>query len=243
MGDIPTYASFSLTHVHYNPNDPISYLCAWLALLPQGLCVVYATLIWSTREAEIFLMFAGQLACEAINFVLKRIIREERPKVHTGKGYGMPSSHAQFVAFFAVHLTLFLLIRHKPRQFSREKGMHNPLTFGSRAVISLGVLGTAAAVAWSRIYLSYHTSKQVLVGLIAGTICAVGWFTIVELIRSMGRLEQVLDMEIVKYFRVRDLVVVEDLPQSGWEAWEQRRKDRAAKRRLGNGEVIGKKMR
>lgn len=74
------------------------------------------TLIWSTREAEVLLMFAGQLACEAVNFALKRIIKEERPqRIHrTGKGYGMPSSHAQFVAFWAVAMALFLLVRHTP---------------------------------------------------------------------------------------------------------------------------------
>lgn len=61
-------------------------------------------------------MFAGQLACEAVNFALKRIIKEERPqRIHrTGKGYGMPSSHAQFVAFWAVAMALFLLVRHTP---------------------------------------------------------------------------------------------------------------------------------
>jgi len=102
-------ASLSLTHVHYvrpalflplspshlplalinvahdsrspqNPHDPISYLCAWLALVPQALCVIYVTLIWSTREVEILLMFAGQMGCEALNFLLKRLIKEERPK-------------------------------------------------------------------------------------------------------------------------------------------------------------------
>ena len=63
-----------------NPHDPISYLCAWLALVPQALCVIYVTLIWSTREVEILLMFAGQMGCEALNFLLKRLIKEERPK-------------------------------------------------------------------------------------------------------------------------------------------------------------------
>lgn len=29
---------------------------------------------------EVVLMFAGQLGCEAANFVLKRVIKEERPK-------------------------------------------------------------------------------------------------------------------------------------------------------------------
>jgi len=68
-----------------NPSDPLSYLCAWLALVPQALCVIYVTLIWSTREVEILLMFTGQMGCEALNFVLKRAIKEERPKRESPK--------------------------------------------------------------------------------------------------------------------------------------------------------------
>lgn len=63
-----------------NPADRVSYLCAWLALVPQGLCVIYATLIWSNREIEIMLMFVGQMGCEALNWCLKRLIKEERPQ-------------------------------------------------------------------------------------------------------------------------------------------------------------------
>ena len=73
-------ASLSLTHVHYDPSDPVSYVAAWLALVPQGLCIMYVTLIWATREVEIGMMFAGQMSCEVLNFGLKRWIREERPK-------------------------------------------------------------------------------------------------------------------------------------------------------------------
>lgn len=73
-------ASLSLTHVHYDPSDPVSYVSAWLALVPQGLCIMYVTLLWASREVEIAMMFAGQMGCEALNFGLKRLIREERPK-------------------------------------------------------------------------------------------------------------------------------------------------------------------
>ncbi|TAQ85207.1 hypothetical protein B7494_g6468 [Chlorociboria aeruginascens] len=132
MDDTPL-ASLSLTHVHYNPNDPISYFCAWLALVPQGLCVVYATLVWSTREIEILLMFGGQLACEALNFALKRLLKEERPSRMHGKGYGMPSSHSQFVAFFSISLTLFLLFRHQPK---RPTPSHTPLSLVARIGLS-----------------------------------------------------------------------------------------------------------
>ena len=68
-----------LTFIIQDASDPVSYFCAWLALAPQILSVVYATLIWSTREMEIFLMFAGQMGCEGLNFLLKRMIKGERP--------------------------------------------------------------------------------------------------------------------------------------------------------------------
>jgi dolichyldiphosphatase len=42
--------------------------------------VAYVTLILASREVEVILMFAGQMGCEAFNFALKRIIKEERPK-------------------------------------------------------------------------------------------------------------------------------------------------------------------
>lgn len=93
----PPLASLSLTHVYYvsvipvgqrqgadsvfqNPNDSLSYLSAWLALVPQALCVIYVTLIWASREMEIVMMFVGQMGCEAFNFLLKRWIKEERPR-------------------------------------------------------------------------------------------------------------------------------------------------------------------
>ena len=53
----------------------------------------------------------------ALNIVLKRAVGELRPEpshrvpnVHYNK-YGMPSTHAQFQAFYAAYLTLFLLFR------------------------------------------------------------------------------------------------------------------------------------
>ncbi|KAI1449890.1 PAP2-domain-containing protein [Annulohypoxylon stygium] len=222
MADEPVLASLSLTHVHYDPSDPISYLCAFLALVPQGLCVMYATLIWSTREIEIALLFAGQLACEAINFILKRLIKEERPRRMNGKGYGMPSSHAQFVAYFAVSVALFLLLRHQPPSPRVRRRNHTPMSMLERAAWSAVVAGMAAAVAWSRIYLNYHTEKQVFVGFAAGTVSALGWFVITAMVRRSGWLAWGLETPVAKFFRIRDLVVEEDLCQAGWEKWDDK---------------------
>jgi len=192
-------------------------------------------------------MFAGQLACEAANFVLKRLIKEERPpRIQvTGKGYGMPSSHAQFAAFWAVSLGLFLVARHRPRARAAsptavrirqaaaagssgaridlaalEHYAHQPWSVLERVVASIGALGLAGAVAWSRTYLGYHTPKQVLVGSAAGAVCAVGWFAVTSVARQTGLLAWLLETPVARSLRIRDLVVEEDLCQAGWEKWE-----------------------
>ncbi|EXA50529.1 dolichyldiphosphatase [Fusarium oxysporum f. sp. raphani 54005] len=219
-------ASLSVTHVYYDPNDHISLACAYLALLPQALCVVYATLVLFTREVEVALMFLGQLACEVLNFALKRLIKEERPRRIHGKGYGMPSSHAQFVAFWSVSLALFLLVRHKPphvHQVRAESGLHRPWSVLERVAVSVAGAAIAAATAWSRVYLNYHTPKQVVVGSVAGVISALGWFLIVATVRQTGWLNWALETPLARAFRVRDLVTEEDMCQAGWEKWEKRR--------------------
>lgn len=184
------------------------------------------------------------MGCEALNWILKRVIKEERPlrklPVHTpqppvtnsdagmnGKGYGMPSSHAQFVSFFAISMLLFLLVRHNPHA-PHASTTHIPTSFVERSLLALLILAGAAAVAQSRIYLNYHTPKQVLVGCIAGAVCAVGWFIVTTYLRHAGWLDWALDMSIPRYFRMRDLVVNEDLVDAGWERWQTRRQKRDA---------------
>lgn len=164
-------------------------------------------------------MFAGQLACEALNFVLKRLIKEERPRQIHGKGYGMPSSHAQFVFFWSVALSLFLLVRHRPTSKSNK----NNSRIVERLTVSAVSLALAAATAWSRIYLNYHTPKQVFVGSTVGALTAVAWFIFTAVLRSSGLLAWGLDLPLVRAFRVRDLVVEEDLSEAGWDRWEEKR--------------------
>ncbi|KAI9831994.1 MAG: hypothetical protein M1826_002723 [Phylliscum demangeonii] len=222
-------ASLSLTHVLYTPDDALSYACAWLALVPQGLCVVYASLIWSTREAEIILMFMGQMACEAFNWMLKRYIKAERPRQMNGKGYGMPSSHAQFVAFFAVSLALFLLRRHQQSPSPSPPPPPPYVLLSSRTerlLVSGGVLAGAAAVATSRVYLAYHTPGQVLVGSGAGAAFAVLWFVGTGWLRRSGWLDVLLDSRPAALFKLRDLVVGEDLVDAGWLRWQMLRRQR-----------------
>lgn len=140
-----------------------------------------------------------------------------------GKGYGMPSSHAQFTAFFATALTLFLLVRHKPRPLVLGS-THTPLGLLERSAISgLAIIG-AGLVAASRMYLNYHTPKQVLVGCAAGAGSAVVWFVATSIARRAGLVDWVLNLPAVRRLRVRDLVLHEDFVEAGWERYRTSRR-------------------
>lgn len=140
-----------------------------------------------------------------------------------GKGYGMPSSHAQFITFFAVYLSLFLVFRHTPT-YAAEYPYCN---FLLRTVVTAGLAVAAVGVSASRIYLNYHTPKQVLAGCAAGLVCACGWFMISSLLRNSGWIDWALDLTLARLMRIRDLVVSEDLTEAGWQRWEARRKRRS----------------
>lgn len=81
----------------------------------------------------------------------------------------------------------------------------------------------AAATAWSRIYLNYHTTKQVVVGSVAGVVVAVAWFVVTAILRQTGWLAWGLETPLAKVFRLRDLAIEEDMCQAGWEKWEEKR--------------------
>lgn len=47
--------------------------------LLSSIQVSYATLAIMTREIVVINMWAGQLLCEVFNWILKRVIKQERP--------------------------------------------------------------------------------------------------------------------------------------------------------------------
>lgn len=133
-----------------------------------------------------------------------------------GKGYGMPSSHAQFVAFFAVYIGLFILFRHSPTTSSRS-GL-------SRIILSFVISFGALAVAVSRIYLTYHTVRQVLAGCAVGMVFAGVWFIFTGFLRERGWIDWALEHSIAKLLRIRDLVLSEDLAEAGWQRFETKQR-------------------
>ncbi|KAJ2894654.1 hypothetical protein GGI21_005255, partial [Coemansia aciculifera] len=102
-GSFGELRSFGLTHFQYTDGDRLGMVLALASLFPIFMIVMEVTIILSRREVAGLLLLAGQLANEAFNLLLKQVIREDRPHLHLGDGYGMPSSHAQFMGFFAMY--------------------------------------------------------------------------------------------------------------------------------------------
>ena len=112
-------------------------------------------------------MWAGQLACEAFNWVLKRLIKQERPAGEfpspsdssksdsafvsnavpdsLGNGYGFPSSHSQYMAYFSSFLIMHLFFRH--RFVSCGYKLLDALW---KLVVYLGLVAWASVVCYSR---------------------------------------------------------------------------------------------
>lgn len=143
----------------------------------------------------------------------------------------MPSSHAQFLAFFSVYLTLFLLVRHSPH----PSDTHTPTTFKQRVALAISSSIFAATVCASRVYLSYHTVNQVFVGCAVGIVTAIAWFVVTAVARRTGWIQWALDRREMIMLRIRDLVVEEDLAESGWERWRIVSRRRRSEEQSANG--------
>ena len=132
--------------------------------------------------------------------VLKNIFRQPRPMTRKADDeYGMPSSHSQFLWFFAIYMLLFVWIR--------LRHLSNPNTIWMwiwKAAVSAGCVFASIVVSVSRyctefiyfsifskhfqcnifnifrVYLMYHTVSQVVIGSLLGSILAVLWFLFVH---------------------------------------------------------------
>ncbi|KAG0319951.1 hypothetical protein BGZ99_004833 [Dissophora globulifera] len=95
----------------------------------------------------------------------QRIRRQRRRRINLRVNYGMPSSHAQLVAFFVCYISLQLVL------------MEPEGSPGQWFLILLLQLYAWSAV-WSRIRLGRHSVSQVLVGAAIGALYGMVWFAI-----------------------------------------------------------------
>lgn len=104
----------------------------------------------------------GSVINVILSITLKKILKQERPDSGISSGHGMPSSHAQSIFYASVILISSLI---------KWQGF-NALT----GVLSVFILALGSYFSWLRILLRYHTTSQVVVGAIVGSIFSMLWF-------------------------------------------------------------------
>jgi len=154
---------FHLTHVVYEEGDWLGAFLAFTGLFPFVVVVGLIAICWRERELLHHFSLLGLMLCEGLNKVLKRIIREPRPPLSPKGGFGMPSAHSQFAFFLLTFCTLLLLLKWRTKSFESVAQL-------------FGLWVAAFAVCIGRVYLSYHTLSQVLVGVVVGGVLGVVWY-------------------------------------------------------------------
>jgi len=201
----------SLTYVDYPTDDLAGKFLAWSSLAPIFIVIALGTLIIFRRELHTIAFFIGILSNEALNQLLKYSLKKPRPcrsinhleHVHHTV-YGMPSSHAQFMSFFAVYMSFFAYFRLK--QSASENWLNNL----RQHFVALSALGSAAIVSFSRIYLYYHTVEQVGAGMLVGCLTGSVWFYLVHVILT-PMFPDIVNTKFAEFFLVRDSTNIPDI--------------------------------
>ncbi|KDN51332.1 PAP2-domain-containing protein [Tilletiaria anomala UBC 951] len=179
--DPERYVSLGLTHVQYDAGDPAAKLLGLVTLSPIFLLCAYVTIILYRRELTFINALIGQLGCEGLNWFLKRLIRQPRPfPGMLGKGYGMPSSHSQFVGFFAAFFISHFLLHHP--QKTKPATLINTMRRAEHVAVIIAIVLLSALTCYSRYHLAYHTPVQILVGLTIGVVVGGGYYYLTEIV-------------------------------------------------------------
>ncbi|KAK2956102.1 putative Dolichyldiphosphatase [Blattamonas nauphoetae] len=171
-----TKTPFALTYILYDEGSLIGWLMALLSLCPIFIIVVWTFFaLFESKHNRIsnVVLLLGLLFNTGLNMILKPWFNEERPRdlvdqpfINFKPGNGFPSDHAQFMAFFSIHIFFWL----KDRRDQLLSFTFFPL------LISFEV--GSLLVAYSRVYLKYHTLKQAVAGYGFGLVSGLLYLSV-----------------------------------------------------------------
>jgi dolichyldiphosphatase len=163
----PVLKAITLTHVRYQRGDPLGLFLAWVSLIPVFISLGgFISHFLFRREIQGLCFTLGLLISQFLNELVKSSVQQSRPEtcalLEACDSHGWPSSHSQYVFFFAAYLTLLCL-----------KGSTGVAHGGSRVFLAILPWPLAVFTMYSRVYLGYHTVAQVLNLLYAKLNCEI----------------------------------------------------------------------
>eukprot|EP01018_Ginkgo_biloba_P022325 Gb_14798 [translate_table: standard] len=186
----------SLTHVRYEAGDKFGHVLAWISLLPVFISLGgFVSHFIFRRELQAMAFALGMLMSEFFNQLIKKSVQQSRPEtclaLEMCDSHGWPSSHSQFMMFFAVYCTFLV---YKRLGFSSKT---------SKMIVATLPWPFALLTMYSRVYLGYHTAGQVFAGGCLGLFLGALWFWFVNsvLVHAFPMLEST---SICQYLCVKD---------------------------------------
>ncbi|CAF0778438.1 unnamed protein product [Rotaria sordida] len=197
----PIYRPLSITFIEYQDGDKLGFVLAWFSMLPFIYIVALCTLILFRRDIQTIMYLNGFFLSGIINYYLKITFKQQRPertrdRMDYYEIHGMPSGHAQSFFYFMTYLSIFVILK------SQIPGASYVCSIRHRCFILVQFIA-AILVAYSRVYLYYHTIAQVVVGGLIGIIFACIWyyFTNYQFIKYVPF---ITDLSLAKYLLIRD---------------------------------------
>lgn len=129
---------------------------------PYILILFSIYLLWNNYSILFYYLIGMFINC-VLNFIIKDIIREPRPRLHYKNNiipsdiYGMPSGHAQSIFFSAI----FIYLLFKENKLYETK--NNIYIINFYLIISI-------LTSLQRLIYNYHTIQQIIIGIILGTL-------------------------------------------------------------------------
>ncbi|KAK3021353.1 hypothetical protein RJ639_045986 [Escallonia herrerae] len=169
----PPLKAVTLTHVRYTRGDRLGHFLAWISLVPVFISLGgFVSHFLFRRELQAMFFALGLILSQFVNEFIKTSVQQARPEtcalLESCDSHGWPSSHSQYMFFFAVYFTL--LTYYKIGILCRKQIF---------AVVLL-VWPVALLTMYSRVYLGYHTVAQVFAGAALGVFLGGLWFWVVN---------------------------------------------------------------
>ncbi|MBA0733149.1 hypothetical protein Gogos_017188, partial [Gossypium gossypioides] len=164
----------SLTHVRYQRGDQLGHFLAWVSLVPVFISLGgFVSHFIFRRELQSMFFALGLVISQFINEFIKKSVQQARPEtcalLEMCDSHGWPSSHSQYMFFFAVYFTLLTC-----------KGIGGIWNVRTKWAALFLPWSLAVLTMYSRVYLGYHTVAQVLAGASLGILLGGLWFWVVN---------------------------------------------------------------
>ncbi|ERM99332.1 hypothetical protein AMTRI_Chr08g205910 [Amborella trichopoda] len=214
----------TLTHVRYEKGDKLGHFLAWVSLLPVFISLGgFVSHFIFRRELQAMFFALGLLISQFLNELVKTSVQQSRPEtcavLEMCDSHGWPSSHSQYMFFFATYFTL--LVRRGLGVSGRAE----------RLLVGLIPWPLAFLTMYSRVYLGYHTVAQVFAGAALGAALGVVWFLVVNSV-VIDWFPMIEESAFGRYFYIKDTSHIKNVLRFEYENARAARKTFAAKKEV-----------